>query len=64
MRKPKSLKTFARIRPFHDGRYPEVQKGTWYLVARNGLDQDGRCWLVAYGMKIQVEAQHFDFRVS
>jgi len=66
MTKPrrKSLRTFARIRPFHDGRYPNIQGGTWYLVRRDGMDAEGRCWLVAYGIKIQVDASHFDFRTG
>jgi len=54
----------ARILPLQAGVYPRLKKDLWYHVRPDGLDEDGTCWLVGYGIKERVPVVDFEFRRS
>ena len=56
---------FAAFRPQWRGRKlsgPALKKDLWYRVRPDGLDENGTCWLVGYGVKERVSVVDFEFR--
>ena len=54
----------ARILPLQAGLYPPLKKDLWYRVRPDGVDEDGTCWLVGYGVKERVSVLDLEFRRS
>ena len=52
----------ARVLPRHTGLYPGLKRDVWYRVRPDGPDEEGKCWLVGYGVKQQVAIVDFEFR--
>ncbi len=52
----------ARILPRQTGLYPGLKSDVWYRVRPDGPGEDGKFWLVGYGVKKQVAIVDFEFR--
>lgn len=51
---------YARVLPLFSGLYDDLDPTRWYKVSPLGIGEDGRFWVVSYGLKVYALRRHFE----